>query len=129
MFIFSIPLKVWNGIEFGGYLNIAQEVTPVSNNSRRWVSIYANYKLDFLSNNAVNYYDFLKKTKEHKYCIVDIEIAKDILQRSENIQYDDVISMKYYPADSKEELVKIIDKLKVNQEDFVPEWKCDYPLR
>lgn len=41
----GIPLKVWNGIEFGSYIEIAQEVQPKSDDTKRWIALYALQKM------------------------------------------------------------------------------------
>lgn len=126
MVILKIPQKVWNGIEFGSYTRIAQEILKNNESKRRWIAIYANYKLDFVNN---KYYFFLEKTKENMFCIIDFEMDVALIEIHEGINSDeDLLNFKIYTANNTEELSHLLDNEGINQELFVPEWRCDYPL-
>lgn len=121
-----IPLKVWNGIEFGSYTKIAQEVSSNNKETRHWIAIYANYKLNFNDN---NYYFFLEKTKKSMFCVIDFEMDRALVERHEGINSDDdLLNLKIYTSNSLEELSTILGKERIDQSLFVPEWRCDYPL-
>lgn len=122
----KIPQKVWNGIEFGSYTKVAQEIVTGNESTRRWVAIYANYKLDFENK---EYYFFLEDTKEYMFCVVDFEMDKTLVELHEGISDDEeLLNLKVYKVNSVEELSTLLNEEGINQELFVPEWRCDYPL-
>ncbi|QKJ58578.1 hypothetical protein [Serratia fonticola] len=123
----GIPLKVWNGIEFGSYIEIAQEVQPKSDGTKRWIALYALQKMTEEMKNSVHSYDFIKKSKDFMYCVVDFEIPIRIIEFNDGVDVGDAVNLKYFTANTEDELVSIFKKEGINPELFVPPWRCDYP--
>ncbi|NXZ89504.1 hypothetical protein HZI30_21460 [Serratia fonticola] len=123
----GIPLKVWNGIEFGSYIEIAQEVQPKSDDTKRWIALYALQKMTEEMKNSVHSYDFIKKSKDFMYCVVDFEIPIRIIEFNDGVDIGDAVNLKYFTANTEDELVSIFKKEGINPELFVPPWRCDYP--
>ncbi|MBC3216673.1 hypothetical protein [Serratia fonticola] len=123
----GIPLKVWNGIEFGSYIEIAQEVQPKSDDTKRWIALYALQKMTEEMKNSVHSYDFIKKSKDFMYCVVDFEIPIRIIEFNDGFDVGDAVNLKYFTANTEDELVSIFKKEGINPELFVPPWRCDYP--
>ncbi|HBE9083042.1 hypothetical protein [Serratia fonticola] len=123
----GIPLKVWNGIEFGSYIEIAQEVQPKSDDTKRWIALYALQKMTEEMKNSVHSYDFIKKSKDFMYCVVDFEIPIRIIEFNDGVDVGDAVNLKYFTANTEDELVSIFKKEGINPELFVPPWRCDYP--
>ncbi|OCJ45437.1 MULTISPECIES: hypothetical protein [Serratia] len=123
----GIPLKVWNGIEFGSYIEIAQEVQSKSDDTKRWIALYALQKMTEEMKNSVHSYDFIKKSKDFMYCVVDFEIPIRIIEFNDGFDVGDAVNLKYFTADTEDELVSIFKKEGINPELFVPPWRCDYP--
>ncbi|NBJ33149.1 hypothetical protein GE191_05600 [Serratia fonticola] len=77
----------------------------------------------------VNTIFFLKKTKENMFCIIYFEMDVALVEIHDGINFDeDLLNFKIYTANNTEELSHLLDKEGINQELFVPEWRCDYPL-
>ncbi|MNG68854.1 hypothetical protein D3C73_248250 [compost metagenome] len=123
----GIPLKVWNGIEFGSYIEIAQKVQPKSDDTKRWIALYALQKMTEEMKNSVHSYDFIKKSKDFMYCVVDFEIPIRIIEFNDGVDVGDAVNLKYFTANTEDELVSIFKKEGINPELFVPPWCCDYP--
>lgn len=123
----GIPLKVWNGIEFGSYIEIAQKVQPKYDDTKRWIALYALQKMTEEMKNSVHSYDFIKKSKDFMYCVVDFEIPIRIIEFNDGVDVGDAVNLKYFTANTEDELVSIFKKEGINPELFVPPWCCDYP--
>lgn len=123
----GIPLKVWNGIEFGSYIEIAQEVQPKSDDTKRWIALYALQKMTEEMKNSVHSYDFIKISKDFMYCVVDFEIPIRIIEFNDGFDVGDAVNLKYFTANTEDELVSIFKKEGINPELFFPPWRCDYP--
>lgn len=123
----GILLKVWNGIEFGSYIEIAQEVQSKSDDTKRWIALYALQKMTEEMKNSVHSYDFIKKSKDFMYCVVDFEIPIRIIEFNDGFDVGDAVNLKYFTANTEDELVSIFKKEGINPELFVPPWRCDYP--
>ncbi|WP_261162058.1 hypothetical protein [Serratia fonticola] len=124
----GIPAKVWNGIQFGSYEEIAQEVPSNKPEHRRWIALYAIYKLDEDVIKNIDTYDFIKKSSGYKYCVIDFEIPINTLEISDGINLRDASSFRYTPIYNESELVSFFEKEGVNPALFVPSWRCEYPF-
>jgi len=124
----KIPLNIWNGIERGSYLCIAQELPPSNEDTRRWVALYANYKLPRTPMSLASLFGFLKTTLDFKYCIVDFEVKVKTLEISDGISEKELENVSFHGGDSIDAMRSFLDERNVLLLSFLPEWKCDFPL-
>lgn len=124
----GIPAKVWNGIEFSKGIEIAQEVSCGESSMRRWIALYAMYNISYEIKNSIGTYEFLKNAKDFKYCIVDFEMPKKLIEFNDGIDTRDAVNFKSLTANTEDELVLMFKKERINPALFVPPWRCDYPL-
>ncbi|WP_411753109.1 hypothetical protein [Serratia sp. (in: enterobacteria)] len=124
----AIPAKVWNGIEFSNYIEIAQEVSSDSSSMRRWIALYAMFNISDEIKNSINTYEFLKNAKDFKYCIVDFEMSKKLIDFNDGIDTRDTVNFKSLTANTEDQLALLFEKEEINPALFVPPWRCDYPL-
>ncbi|GGX41013.1 hypothetical protein [Saccharospirillum salsuginis] len=120
--------SVWNGIKHGSYLVVAQEVGPSSINFRRWIAIYPIFKLPKDPMFVATAFSFLKSSLEHKYCIVDFEVDKKVLEVSDGVNENDLINVNHWSASSDEDLFRQLKSMGIDMALFVPDWKCEFPL-
>lgn len=119
---------MWNGIERGSYITIAQEAKPSDPSLRRWIAVYAVYKLKKDPLFAATLYSFIRSCLEAKYCIVDFEVEVRALEISDGINEQDLVKVSFSSAMSDEELIQELENRNIDMSKFVPEWKCNFPL-
>jgi hypothetical protein len=124
----GIPAKVWNGIEFSNNDKIAQEVSSKSNEMRRWIALYALFNIPEKTKNSPHAYDFLKESNGYKYCIVDFEMPKSLIEFNDGLDSDNAVNLKCFTVNTDDELVSIFKQEGINPALFVPPWRCDYPI-
>lgn len=122
------PIHVWNGITHGSYITIAQKAIPSDLYLRRWVAVYAIFKLKKDPFLTTTLYSFLRNCIEAKYCIVDFEVEVKALEISDGINEHDLINVSFSSAMSDEELIQELENRNIDMSKFVPEWKCNFPL-
>ncbi|MBE0152797.1 MULTISPECIES: hypothetical protein [Serratia] len=124
----GIPARVWNGIEFSNHSKIAQEVSSNSCDTRRWVALYALFNIPEKTKISPHAYDFLRSSKDFKYCVVDFEIPKNLIEFNDGLDSDNTINLKCLTANTEEELDSIFKQEGINPALFVPPWRCNYPI-
>ncbi|AJQ94758.1 hypothetical protein [Gynuella sunshinyii] len=124
----DIPAKIWNGIERGSYTLIAQEAMPSGEHLRRWIAIYAVYKLDKDPEQSVYLFDFLRNVLNYRYCIVDFEVPIKYIEYADGVSESQLVNVKTYMANTIEELYVRFEQQGIDASKFEPEWKCEYPL-
>lgn len=123
-----IPKAVWYGLDGAGYSKIAQEIPAEDNNKRRWVAIYALYKMDFSEDDLLGHHDFIIDMRGHKYGLVVFEVEKDKLGELDNFYEEDIGVITTKGLDSESDIYGYLKYLKVDPKLFTYPWRCDYPL-
>lgn len=94
--------------------SIAQELTPTSEQLRRWIAIYKKKEYPF------------EESPDGEYTILDFEL--DRTKIDEYFGDADMLNKKRYYATDDEDLRIILHDLKIDLSKFTYPWKCDYPL-
>ncbi|SHN35717.1 hypothetical protein [Chitinophaga sp. CF418] len=112
----KFELAIYNRLRSGG--EIAAELTASTPDRRRWIAVGKTKKKPF----GTEHLDYI-------YMAVQFEMEKITYENNKRNDYyqEEHLDKKFYYLNSDEELLQLLETLKVDPKSFTYPWKCDYP--